>query len=229
MYRAAKETDIKTDFWTQWEKERVGWLERIALKHIDYHMQSWSPVGVWCMVQGTPSWCSVMTWRVGVAREVGGGSPGRGHMYAYGQFMLMYGKNYHNIEKQLSSSENKSIVFKKTHERTNPRWKHAKRRKECGPKTTFEKTMWKARAMKRNQPRPSIPPFSLDGHHPGSSLRVQCFYHFLSYRNPRGGQLLGIDGTLTVETNKTSYLRNHFATHATKIQNALLNNYQMLR
>ena len=44
-----------------------------------------------------------------------GGSPGRGHMYAYGQFMLMYGKNYHNIEKQLSSSENKSIVFKKKH------------------------------------------------------------------------------------------------------------------
>ena len=40
MYRAAKETDIKTDFWTQWQKERVGWLERIALKHIDYHMQS---------------------------------------------------------------------------------------------------------------------------------------------------------------------------------------------
>ena len=64
-----------------------------------------------------------MTWRVGVAREVGGGSPGRGHMYAYGQFMVMYGKNYHNIEKQLSSSENKSIVFKKNTRKDKPKVK----------------------------------------------------------------------------------------------------------
>ena len=35
-------------------------------------------------------------------REVGGGIRGRGHMYTYGQFMLLYGKNHHNIVKQLS-------------------------------------------------------------------------------------------------------------------------------
>ena len=29
---------IITDFWTQWEKKNVGWFERTALKHIDYHM-----------------------------------------------------------------------------------------------------------------------------------------------------------------------------------------------
>ena len=39
MYGAAKETQTqRTDFWTQWEKERMGWFERIALKHTHYHM-----------------------------------------------------------------------------------------------------------------------------------------------------------------------------------------------
>ena len=30
----------RTDFWTLWEKERVGWSERIALKHVCYHMSN---------------------------------------------------------------------------------------------------------------------------------------------------------------------------------------------
>ena len=50
--KAAKETQ-RTDFWTQWEKERGRWLERIALKCIHYHMYSRWPLGVWCMTQGT--------------------------------------------------------------------------------------------------------------------------------------------------------------------------------
>ena len=34
-----RETQMyRTDFWTQWEKVRVGWFERIALKHVNYHM-----------------------------------------------------------------------------------------------------------------------------------------------------------------------------------------------
>jgi len=33
-----------------------------------------------------------------------GGSGGRGHMNTYGGFMLLYGKNQHNIVKQLSSN-----------------------------------------------------------------------------------------------------------------------------
>ena len=28
----------KEDFWTQWGKERLGWIERVALKHVHYHM-----------------------------------------------------------------------------------------------------------------------------------------------------------------------------------------------
>ena len=32
------------------------------------------------------------------------GSRGRGHAYTYGWFMLIYGRNQHNIVKQLSSN-----------------------------------------------------------------------------------------------------------------------------
>ena len=35
----AKETQMyRTVFWTLWEKVRVGCFERIALKHVNYHM-----------------------------------------------------------------------------------------------------------------------------------------------------------------------------------------------
>ena len=34
-----------------------------------------------------------------------GGSGCGGHMYTCGQFMVMYGKNHHNIVKQLSSTK----------------------------------------------------------------------------------------------------------------------------
>ena len=49
------------------------------------------------MEQGTQSWCSVTTWRVG--REVGGAfrMGVGGHICTYGRFILMYGKNHHNI------------------------------------------------------------------------------------------------------------------------------------
>ena len=51
------------------------------------------------MTQGTQSRCSVMTWKDRVGKELAGGCcglGGRGHMYAYGHFMFMYGKNHHN-------------------------------------------------------------------------------------------------------------------------------------
>ena len=39
IFETAKETQMyRTDFWTLWEKARVGWLERIALKPVYYHM-----------------------------------------------------------------------------------------------------------------------------------------------------------------------------------------------
>ena len=35
----AKETQMyRTIFWTLWERARVGWFGRMALKHVNYHM-----------------------------------------------------------------------------------------------------------------------------------------------------------------------------------------------
>ena len=58
-------------FWTQWENGRVGWFERIALKHVHYHMQNRWPLEVRCMKQGTQSLCSGTTQRDRVDGRVG--------------------------------------------------------------------------------------------------------------------------------------------------------------
>ena len=50
------------------------------------------------MMQETQCWCSVPTWRGGDGREVEGGFRMEYHRYACGQFMLMYGRSYHNIK-----------------------------------------------------------------------------------------------------------------------------------
>ena len=63
----------RTVFWTLWEKARVGWSARIALKHVYYHIWNRSPVQVRCMRQGARGWCTGMTLRDGMGREVGGG------------------------------------------------------------------------------------------------------------------------------------------------------------
>ena len=49
------------------------------------------------------------TQRDGVEREVERGFRMGGHMYTHGWFMSMYGKNHHNIVKQLASNLNKLI------------------------------------------------------------------------------------------------------------------------
>ena len=41
----------RTDFWTLWEKARVGWLKRIASKHVYYLWWNRSPAQVGCMIQ----------------------------------------------------------------------------------------------------------------------------------------------------------------------------------
>ena len=82
-----------------WEKARVGRSERIALKHVYYHMWNRWPVQVQRMKQGTQSWRTGTTQRDGVGREVEGGFRVVGHMCTNGWFMLMYGKNHHNIVK----------------------------------------------------------------------------------------------------------------------------------
>ena len=41
----------RTDFWTLWEKARVGYSERIALKQVYYQVCNRSPAQVGCMRQ----------------------------------------------------------------------------------------------------------------------------------------------------------------------------------
>ena len=54
-------------------KVRVGWFEKIALKHVYYSMWNRSPVQVRCMRQSAQGWYTGMTLKDGMGKEVGGG------------------------------------------------------------------------------------------------------------------------------------------------------------
>ena len=69
---------------------------RIALKHVYYHMWNRVPVQVQCMRQGTQGWCTGMTLKDGIGREVGGGSGWGAHVH-HSWLMSMYGKIHYNI------------------------------------------------------------------------------------------------------------------------------------
>ena len=60
-------------------------------------------------ISGIQSHCSVKTWRDGVGREVGSG--GRGHMYAYGRFMLMYGKKKKKKKHKIFKKKKKITIL----------------------------------------------------------------------------------------------------------------------
>ena len=50
--KTEKDTQMyRTEFWTLWEKARVGWSERIALKHVYYQVGNRSPAQAGCMRQ----------------------------------------------------------------------------------------------------------------------------------------------------------------------------------
>ena len=55
-----------TDFWTLWEKARVGWSKRTATKHVYYQVWKRSPLQVGCMRQvlraGALGWPRGMEW-----------------------------------------------------------------------------------------------------------------------------------------------------------------------
>ena len=62
----------RTDFWTLWEKARVGCSERIALKQVKSKVkQITSPS--WMHETGAQGWCTGKTQRDGMEREAGGG------------------------------------------------------------------------------------------------------------------------------------------------------------
>ena len=71
--RQQKRHRYKEQTFGLWEKVRVGWFERTALKHVYYHMWNRWPGQVQCMKQGTQSQCTGTTQRDGMGREVGGG------------------------------------------------------------------------------------------------------------------------------------------------------------
>ena len=62
----------RTVFWTLWEREG-GWFGRMALKHVWYHIRNESPVQDQWRIQEAWGWCTGMTQRNGMGREVGGG------------------------------------------------------------------------------------------------------------------------------------------------------------
>ena len=67
LYANKKETQMhRIDFWTPWEKARVGWSERIALKHVYHQVWNRLPVQVGCMRQvlraGALGWPRGMGW-----------------------------------------------------------------------------------------------------------------------------------------------------------------------
>ena len=70
--RQQKRHRCKEQTFGLWEKMRVGYFERTALKHVYYHMWNRSPVQVRCMRQGPQGQCTEMTLRDGMGREVGG-------------------------------------------------------------------------------------------------------------------------------------------------------------
>ena len=61
----------RMDFWTQRERERVGWFGRMALKHVYYHVRNESPVYVQCRMQDAWGWCTGLIWRDDVRWEGG--------------------------------------------------------------------------------------------------------------------------------------------------------------
>ena len=74
--KTEEETQIyRTDFWTLWEKAKVGWSERTASKHVYYQVWNSSPAQAGCMRQvlraGALGWPRGMGW--GGRREGGSG------------------------------------------------------------------------------------------------------------------------------------------------------------
>ena len=84
LYARQQETQMCTTvFWTLWERERVGWFGKMALKHVEYHIWNESPVQVRCMIQYAQGWCTGMTQRDGMGRKVGGGSGWGTHVHPW--------------------------------------------------------------------------------------------------------------------------------------------------
>jgi len=72
----------------------------MALKHVYYYMCNESPIQVRCMIQGACGWCTGMTQRDGMGREVGGGSGWGTHVHPW-RIKVNVWQNQYNIVKYL--------------------------------------------------------------------------------------------------------------------------------
>ena len=72
MQDSKRDTDVQNRLLDSMEKARVGCSERIALKHILSSVKQITSPG-WMHETSARGWCTGMTQRDGVGREVGGG------------------------------------------------------------------------------------------------------------------------------------------------------------
>ena len=75
MWDSKRDTDVKNRLFGLCGRRQGwdGWFERIALKHVYYHLWNRSPVLVRRMRQCAQGWCTGMTLRDGMGMEVGRG------------------------------------------------------------------------------------------------------------------------------------------------------------
>ena len=71
------------------------WENSTEICILSYVKQIASPV----LMQGAQGWCTGMTLRDRMGREVEGGVQDEENMYTHGWFMSMYGKKHYNIVK----------------------------------------------------------------------------------------------------------------------------------
>ena len=76
-------------------------FERIALKHLYYHMRNRPPVQVWCMRQGAQDWCTGMTLREGWVGKWQRGSGWRTHVHPW-LIHVNVCQNHYNIVNNFS-------------------------------------------------------------------------------------------------------------------------------
>ena len=89
----------RTDFWTLWERERVGWFGRMAMKHVYYHVRNESPVYVWYRIQDAWDWRTGMIQSDDMGWEVGGGSGLGTHVHSWLIHVNVW-QNQYSIVKQ---------------------------------------------------------------------------------------------------------------------------------
>ena len=111
MYaRMQKKTQMyKTVFWTLGDGEG-GMISENGTDTCIITQVNELPVQVQCMIQDTWGWCTGITRRDGMRREMAGDSGWGTHVHLW-QIHIYVLQNQYNIVKQLDSNENKYIYI----------------------------------------------------------------------------------------------------------------------